>query len=149
MDDFDQFERGLAAALRSDADMSAATFEPGTIARAATASTQRRSVRMPWRLSVMRTSNRWSAVAAVIGVLMVGGALLMIQGGQHAVVGGPSPTPSADPSPSQPAAVVSPSATPTATPSPTPTPIVWTEASLEEDWPAPVRTEPAGGASAA
>jgi hypothetical protein len=38
-----------------------------------------------------------------------------------------------------------PSATPTATPSPTPTPIQWTQASLEEDWPGPVRTEPAGG----
>ena len=48
----------------------------------------------------MRTSNRWSAVAAVIGVLVVGGAFLVIQRSQPAVVAGPSPTPSADPSPS-------------------------------------------------
>jgi Kelch motif len=114
MDDFDQFERGLAAALRSDADMSVPTFEPGTIARAATASAKRRSVRIPRAFTVMRPSNRWSSVAAVIGVLVVGGAFLVIQRSQPAVVAGPSATPSADPSPSV-RGVVAPSATPSAT----------------------------------
>ena len=32
-------------------------------------------------------------------------------------------------------------------PSPTAAPLIWTKASLEEDWPAPVRTEPAGPAT--
>ena len=40
----------------------------------------------------------------------------------------------------------SPTLEPTATPSPTPTPILWTKASLQEDWPAPVRAEPAADA---
>ena len=82
------------------------------------------------------------AVAAVIGVLALGG-LYYVNRPDRSAVSGPSPTPSADPS--QPG-IVGPSATPTATPSPTPTPLLWTEASLTEDWPAPVRPEPAGGA---
>jgi hypothetical protein len=142
MDDFDQFERSLAAALRSDADQSIARFEPATVARAAMAGTQRRSLRLPWN-TVRPTSNRWAiAAAAVIAVLLVGGAIFLIQRGQPSI-GGPGPTPSADPSQH---AVVAPSAGPTASPSPTPTPILWTQASLHEDWPAPVRAEPAGGA---
>ena len=52
MNDFDQFERRLAAALRSDADMSVRPFEPGTIARAAIAGTQRRAIRIPRALGV-------------------------------------------------------------------------------------------------
>lgn len=36
-------------------------------------------------------------------------------------------------------------ATSSATPSPTPAPLVWTQASLDEDWPAPARAEPIGG----
>ena len=59
MDDFDQFERSLAAALRSDADMSVARFEPATIASAAVASTRRRTLRIAQRFSVRPTSNRW------------------------------------------------------------------------------------------
>ena len=43
---------------------------------------------------------------------------------------------------------VRPSFGPSPSPRPTPTPILWTEARLEEDWPAPVRSEPAGGAIA-
>jgi hypothetical protein len=88
-------------------------------------------------------STRWTiAAAAVIGVIVVGG-LYYVNGPERSAVGGPSPTPSASPSP---AAVVAPSATPMATPSPTPTPLLWTEASLTEGWPGPVRAEPAGGA---
>ena len=141
MPDFDQFERNLAAALRSDADMRLARFEPATVASAAVAGAQRRSARFPWN-TVRPVSNRWAvAAAAVVGVLLIGNAYFLIQRGQPSI-GGPSPTPSA--APSQPAVVLQ--AAPKATPSPTPTPIVWTQASLDEDWPAPVRAEPAGGA---
>ena len=40
-----------------------------------------------------------------------------------------------------------PSAMPAATPNPTPTvePLLWTQARLDQDWPAPVRPEPPGG----
>ncbi len=82
------------------------------------------------------------AAAVVVAVVALGGAFLVVQRGQPAV-GGPSATAEASASPS-PAGVAAPSATPT--PSPTPTPILWTQASLEEDWPAPVRAEPARGA---
>jgi hypothetical protein len=87
-------------------------------------------------------SMSWTGFAAVVVVAAVAlsGALFVIQRGLPPVVG-PSQTPSPDPSASQ-AAVTSPSATP----SPTPTPILWTVASLAEDWPAPVRAEPDGGA---
>jgi len=40
--------------------------------------------------------------------------------------------------------VAPPSTHPSARPSPTTALIIWSQASLEEDWPAPVRTEPAG-----
>jgi len=55
-------------------------------------------------------------------------------------VGGPTLTPTVRPSQSDAATG------PSASPSPTPTPLLWTEASLKEDWPAPVRGEPAGDA---
>ena len=103
---------------------------------------QRRPVRFPWNTITPASNRRTVAAAAVIGLLLVGGAFFLIQRGQPSI-GGPSPTPSAPPS--QPA-IVAPSAAPTATPSPTPTPIVWTQASPGEDWPVPVRAEPAGGA---
>ena len=87
MNDFDQFERSLAAALRSDADQSLAQFEPATVARAAMAGTQRRAAAHPMEGPASgRVSNRWAfAAAAVIGVLLVGGAFLLIQRGQPAV----------------------------------------------------------------
>jgi Kelch motif len=108
MDDFDQFERNLAAALRSDADMSVARFEPATIAAAAVASTRRGTLRLAKGFSVGPTSNRWPiAVAIVVGVLIVGALL-------PAVVGRPSPTPSAAANPSLPG-IVAPSSTPNAT----------------------------------
>ena len=113
MDDFDLFERQLAAALRSDADQSLAHYEPAMVARAAMAGTQRGTLRLPWN-TVRPTSNRWRfAAAAVIGVLLVGGAFLLIQRGQPSI-GDPSQTPSA--ASSQPAEVV-----PSETPAPTPT----------------------------
>ena len=55
-------------------------------------------------------------------------------------VGGPTLTPTVRPSQSDAATG------PTASPSSTSAPLLWTQASLKEDWPGPVRTEPAGGA---
>ncbi len=99
--------------------------------------TRQRGVLGPWRTRSMFKPSL--AVAAVVAVL-VAGALLTTRRDQP-VIGNPSPSASASAGASGPA-VVGPSATPTATPSPTPTPLLWTEASLKEDWPAPVRSEP-------
>jgi hypothetical protein len=100
--------------------------------------TRRRATFGPRRTrSMMKTA---LAAAAAIAVVVSGAALLLNRPGQPSI-GGPSMPPSA----SRPAAV-GPSALPTATPSPTPTPLVWTQESLHEDWPAPVRVEPVGDA---
>jgi N-acetylneuraminic acid mutarotase len=102
MIDFDPFERRLAVALRSDADLSVPPFDPASIARAATQiehARQRRVVRMPRRIATMDTSARFAA-AAVIAVIAVGGAFYLLRPGQPAV-GTPSPTPSASSSPAE------------------------------------------------
>ncbi len=102
--------------------------------------------RPPWSFPRPSMPTRIAA-AVVVGVLAVGGAVYVTRPGQPAL-GGPAATSDPNASPSH-AAVAPPSATPTAaptaTPRPTPTPILWTQASLNEDWPAPVRAEPAGG----
>ena len=109
--------------------------------------TRRRTVVGPWQAS--RRVRSALGAAAVIAVLVIGGAFFVMLRGQPAVIG-PEPTPSPSPTPSQPAAIVGPSATssdsPTAAPGPTPTPLLWTEASVDDDWPAPVRVESSDGA---
>lgn len=106
--------------------------------------TRQRPIFSPWRT---RTISRIAfAAVAVVAMVALGGAFFVIQRGQP-VFGGPGPSASARASASAPA-VVGPSATPTAIPSPSPAPLLWTQASLEEDWPAPVRVEPAGDAKA-
>ena len=98
--------------------------------------THQRSVFGPWRIrSMSRTA---FGAAAVVAALALIGAFYVIQRSQSTVAG-PSPTPTVRPSQSQPA-VVGPSATPTARP------LTWSQASLDEDWPAPVRSEPDAGA---
>jgi N-acetylneuraminic acid mutarotase len=72
---------------------------------------QRPAVRMPRRFQTMPMLTRLAA-AAVIGVLVAGGAFYLIHRGQPAVLGGPSPTPGLSAGPSQPAS-------PSASPSPT------------------------------
>jgi len=102
MHDFDRFERRLALALRSDADLSVARFDPASIARAAIQidhARQRRAMRMPRRIATMNRSTRFAA-AAVIGVLAVGGALYLVRPDRPAV-GGPSSTPTASASPTE------------------------------------------------
>ena len=115
MNDFDPFERRLAVALRSDADRFVTQFDPVSIARAAThgdRTRQRRAMRLPWRFPAMNTLTSIAA-AIVIGVLAVEGSLSLMQRGQPAVVGGPSPIPSAT--------GASPSASPVPSASPQPT----------------------------
>lgn len=107
MDDFDQFERSLSAALRADADVSVTPFEPGAIAVAAVSGVGQRAPRRERRLAAGRAADlRPVAIAAVIGVIVVGGAIFMIQGIAPDLIGRPSPTPNADPSPSLPGVVV-------------------------------------------
>jgi hypothetical protein len=104
---------------------------------------QRRTRRASWRFPTMSSTPMRLATAAVIGAVVVGGTLYLNRPSQPEF-GGPGPTAEASASHSQPA--VGPSATPTVRPTPTVPPLIWTPASLEEDWPAPVRSEPAGGA---
>jgi hypothetical protein len=61
------------------------------------ATTQERDWHVPWRLPKMTTPARLAS-AAVVGVLVVGGAIVVLQPGR-ASVGGPGPTPSSTPSP--------------------------------------------------
>ena len=96
MDDFDPFERSLAAALRSDADLSVGRFEPGAIASTAVAGTQRHPRRIPWGFGATRATSRWPVAAAfLISVLViVGGAFFLYERNQSR--GGREPEPDAD-----------------------------------------------------
>jgi dipeptidyl aminopeptidase/acylaminoacyl peptidase len=78
MHDFDQFERRLAAALRSDADLGVAPFEPASIARVAIASTRPRAMRLPRASSRQagRSGRRRNiTLFAAAALLIVGGAV--------------------------------------------------------------------------
>ncbi len=78
MNDFDQFERRLGAALRSDADASVGPFEPGSIVRAAVAGSPRRPMRLPRassRLARRFGRGRGITLLAAAALLLVGGAL--------------------------------------------------------------------------
>jgi Tol biopolymer transport system component len=108
MIDFDRFERRLAVALRADADLGVAPFDPEAIARAAIQVGDARSMRRRRPLggkgrAVRRT---WLLVAAtlLIGTGVVGAA----------VVGGRLIAP--NPSPTSPSAVVDASASPETSP---------------------------------
>ena len=95
---------------------------------------------------------RGMTLLAAAALLLVGGALAAGSGLLRlpsVVPPVPAPSVVAVATTSPDATSPSPSmlASPTPVPSATPAPITWTEASLKEDWPAPVRTEPAGGAS--
>jgi galactose oxidase-like protein len=114
MTDFDPFERRLAVALRSDADLSIAPFDPASIARAAIQVDRTRSVRRnPPRSGNGRAVRRtWFLVAAtlLIGAAAIGAALV----GARLVAPNPAPT--------IPVAITNPSAGPSAMPSATPSP---------------------------
>jgi hypothetical protein len=91
MSDFDEFERRLAGAIRSEADQGLRRFDPATIARVAVTRSQKPAPRIPWRLSKPNMAIRL-ATAAMIAILAVGGAYLLTRP-SHSTVGGPSPTP--------------------------------------------------------
>lgn len=100
MTDLNSFERRLAVALRSDADLSVAPFDPALIARTAIQNDEtrhHRAARMPRRIATMNGSRRFAA-AAVLAVLAVGGAFYLLRPSQPSV-GTPSPTPGASSSP--------------------------------------------------
>ena len=67
MHDFDQFERRLAAAVRSDADKHIGPFEAGSVARTAIAGTERRARQFPRRRGI--------TLLAAAALLLAGGAL--------------------------------------------------------------------------
>jgi hypothetical protein len=101
-------------------------------------SLRRRGALRPWRTRSVVTSTY--GVAAVIAVLVFGSLVFILP--NQLGTRGPRPT-----APGQALDTPSSSASSSASTSPTPTPILWTQASLDEDWPAPVRAEPAGGAA--
>ena len=146
MDDMNTFERRFEDRVRAFAMAGIRPVDSTAVARAV-AGGDPRSVRagsaVRW-LGFTFDRRAWAVVLALgLLVALLGGALLV---GARLV-----PPTLVDtripvrPSQGQPA-VVGPSPTPMATPipSPTPTPLLWTQASLEEDWPAPVRPEPYG-----
>ena len=80
---------------------------------------QPRPSRLPRPLSVGRSVElRPVAIAAVVGVLVVGGAILMVRELAPDLIGPPSQTPSADPSASLPAVVVPSASDPSGEPTP-------------------------------
>jgi hypothetical protein len=119
--------------------------DPGDLREAILTLSAASSQRSPWRLQFSGTIStpvprrallKGIAAATVFGVIAVGAALLVTKPDQPAV-GGPGPTPDATVGASAPAS-------PSTSPSPTAAALIWTQASLHEDWPAPVRIEPAG-----
>jgi hypothetical protein len=154
MTDFDEFEQRLAAAIRSDADASVGPFEAGAIADAAIAGTQPGATRLDGDSSrrVARLGRgRDMTLLAAAALLLVGAGLAGSGVLRLPSVVPPAPAPSfglvAPASPDATSPGPSSQATSSPEPSPTPTPLVWTQASLEQDWPAPVRPEPDGGAT--
>jgi hypothetical protein len=112
-----------------------ATFERTRVGR------QRRSL-TGWRpFATRRTTSAALAVGAAAIVLIAVGVIFP-QGTNPHVVGGASHTPST----SATSPTTSPTLAPTLAPTPTIALLTWTHASLAEDWPAPVRSEPVGGA---
>ena len=78
MDDFDQFERRLAAALRSDADLSVGPFEAGRSPVPRSPAPSRRAMRLPRASS--RPAGRFGrgrgiTLLAAAALLLAGGAL--------------------------------------------------------------------------
>jgi hypothetical protein len=144
----DTFEIQLERLLRELSDPAAGPARPDMVASAVAArrgahgGVLRRRIRFD---PTHARSRSWSLIgaAAVVGVAVLGGLLLVgVQRGQPSI-GGPTLVPGT--------ASVAPSATPTATPtaappSPTVAPILWTGDSLDADWPGAVRPEPPGGA---
>ncbi len=145
------FERDLEQWLQAEAPVSApAGFHASVMDRARTL-----RQRPGWAAShpVGRLGRgRGMTLLAAAALLLVGGALAAGSGLLRLpTVVPPVPEPSviavATASPDATSPSPSMLASPTPVPSATPAPITWSEASLKEDWPVPVRAEPAGGAT--
>jgi len=141
MNDFDPFERRLAAAIRADADMSVGPFKAESIAREAIDGIQAGATRLPGASS--RPRGRFGRGR---GVTLLAAAALVLVGGAAAVGSGIVRLPSVVPPVAVPSIAVvatgSPEETTTPTPnasaSPTPTPgldVAWTQIPLDEQSP--------------
>ena len=140
MTDFDQFERRLADAIRSDADMSVGPFKAESIAREAIASAGPGATRLPRASS--RPGGRFGRGR---GLTLLAAATLVLVGG--AAVGSgivrlpsivpPVPVPSfAVVTTASPSETTSPTPSASASPSPTPSlDLVWTQVPLDEQAP--------------
>lgn len=153
----DQQDQILQTWFREEADVAVPAHLLDTVA----ADTARRRPRPAWQ-NVFHSDAMWSprpamypsarfavllgALVALLAAIVVGALLVGGNRVPRLSVVPPLPTPSlAALVPASPeAASASPSKLATASPSPTSTPIAWTKASLKQDWPAPVRTEPVG-----
>ena len=146
----EQFERDLEQWLQTEAPAGApAGFHAAVMDRARTL-----RQRPGWATTLPARRfgrGRGMTLLAAASLLLVGGALAGSGLLRLPSVVPPVPAPSvvaiatASPEATSPGPNVS--AAPTPVPSATPAPITWTEASVKQDWPAPVREEPAGGAT--
>ena len=145
-----QFERDLEQWLQAEAPASApAGFHASVMDRARTL-----RQRPGWATSLpVRRLGRGRGLTLFAAAALLGGGALAAGSGivRLPTVVPPVPEPSvvavATASPDATSPSPSESSSPTPVPSATPAPINWTEASLNEDWPVPVRAEPAGGAT--
>ena len=145
-----QFERDLEQWLQTEAPASAPPgFHASVMDRARTL-----RQRPGWtRTFPARRFGRGRGMTLLAAAALLGGGALAAGSGilRLPSVVPPVPEPSviavATASPDATSPSPSESASPTPVPSATPAPITWTEASLQEDWPVPVRAEPAGGAT--
>ena len=139
MTDFDEFERRLAAAIRSDADTNVGLFTPESIARAAVADHPAGATRAhrASRPSGRFGRRRGMTLLAAAAILLVGGALVGSAILRLPSVVPPVPAPSfgvvatASPDPT-----ATPSETPSAVPTPSPAPLglapTWTQLPIVE-----------------
>ena len=127
MHDFDQFERRLADALRSDADASVGPFEAGSIARAAIAASQSGATRVRQSSPHARRFGRGRGITllAAAALLLLGGALAAGSGILRlpTVVPPPMPSPSVAGIATASPEVTSPSPSESAAPSASPIPV--------------------------
>jgi hypothetical protein len=95
-----------------------------------------------WRPFAMRRTTTAALVVGAAAIVLIVVGVNLPQRTNPSVVGGASQTPGTS--------VTSPTTShtlqPTLAPTPTTALLIWTQASLDEDWPAPVRSEPVGGA---